>query len=60
MAAVKRQVVIDTDIGIDDAFAILLALLDPTVEVIAITCLSGNVHIEGIISYLIKFIDLNS
>jgi inosine-uridine nucleoside N-ribohydrolase len=43
----KRQVIIDTDIGVDDAFAILLALRDPSVEVVALTCLSGNVHIDG-------------
>jgi len=39
----RRRVVIDTDGGCDDAVAILLALRDPSVEVVAITTVFGNV-----------------
>jgi inosine-uridine nucleoside N-ribohydrolase len=56
--ASKRQVIIDTDIGCDDAFAILLALRDPTIDVIAITCLSGNVHIDEVLKNARRLVDL--
>jgi inosine-uridine nucleoside N-ribohydrolase len=39
----KRKVIIDTDAGCDDAIAILMALRDPTVEVLAFTSCFGNV-----------------
>ena len=37
-----QKIIIDTDPGIDDALAILLALGDPRVEVIALTTVFGN------------------
>lgn len=41
------RVVIDTDPGIDDAIAILLALASPEIEVVAITTVAGNVGLEA-------------
>jgi purine nucleosidase/pyrimidine-specific ribonucleoside hydrolase len=41
-----QRVIIDTDPGIDDALAILLALLSPELEVVAITTVNGNVSID--------------
>ncbi len=38
-----RKIIIDTDPGQDDAFAILLALGSPEVEVLGITAVAGNV-----------------
>lgn len=38
----RRKVIIDTDIGCDDATTLLLALTDPEVEVVAITTVFGN------------------
>jgi purine nucleosidase len=43
---VTKKLIIDTDCGIDDAIAILMALADPAVEVIGITCVSGNVPLD--------------
>ena len=44
---VKRiPVIIDTDPGIDDAVALLLALASPELDVLAITAVSGNVPLE--------------
>jgi purine nucleosidase len=40
---------IDTDAGVDDAMAILLALACPTVEVIGISCLTGNAHCSSVV-----------
>ncbi|MGC1687493.1 MAG: nucleoside hydrolase, partial [Candidatus Acidiferrales bacterium] len=41
-----RRIIIDTDPGVDDAFAILLALSSPELKVEAITPVSGNVPLE--------------
>lgn len=38
-----RKVILDVDPGIDDAIAVALALLDPRLEVVAITASGGNV-----------------
>ncbi|KAK2980971.1 hypothetical protein RJ640_018055, partial [Escallonia rubra] len=40
----KKKIIIDTDPGIDDAMAILMALNSPEVEVIGITTIFGNVY----------------
>ena len=42
------KMVIDTDAGVDDAQAIMLALTHPDVDVLAITTLTGNVHIRQV------------
>jgi purine nucleosidase len=41
-----RPVIIDTDPGIDDALAILLALASPEIELRALTTVAGNVGLE--------------
>ncbi|MHB0913348.1 MAG: nucleoside hydrolase [Armatimonadota bacterium] len=41
-----KQVVIDTDAGVDDALAIVFALNSPELDVSAITTVSGNVHVD--------------
>ncbi len=51
------QLIIDTDAGIDDAQAILLALGQPGVEVAAITTLSGNVHVDKVTKNVLKTLE---
>lgn len=41
----KRKIIIDTDPGVDDILAILLALSSPELEVIAITTVHGNIDL---------------
>jgi len=41
-----RKVILDVDPGIDDAVAMCLALLDPRLEVVAVTATGGNVSAE--------------
>lgn len=41
-----RRVVIDTDPGVDDAVAILLALASPEIDVVALTTVAGNVGLD--------------
>ena len=42
----RTRVLIDTDPGVDDAVAILLALASPEIEVVAVTAVAGNVALE--------------
>ena len=41
-----KRILIDTDIGVDDALAVVFALRSPELQVEAITTVSGNVHVE--------------
>jgi len=41
-----ERIIIDTDPGIDDALALLLALQSPELDIAAITTVSGNVPVE--------------
>lgn len=40
--ASRHQIILDCDPGIDDAIAILLALASPEIELLGITCVTGN------------------
>ncbi len=41
-----RPVVIDTDTGVDDALALLLALKSPEIRIVGITTVAGNVEVH--------------
>lgn len=41
-----RKLLIDTDVGGDDAVALIMALRDPSVRVEAVTTVMGNVPVE--------------
>jgi len=43
-----RAMIIDTDAGVDDALAILMALADPNFDVVGITTLNGNVSLPNV------------
>jgi hypothetical protein len=43
------RIVIDTDAGVDDAQAIMMALSHPGVTVEAVTTLTGNVHVNWVV-----------
>ena len=53
-----KKFIIDADTGSDDAVAILLALQDPTVEVLGISVVSGNVPLKQGIMNTISTIDM--
>lgn len=50
----KKKVIIDTDCGVDDALALILALKSPELAVEAITTVSGNVHVDKVIPNVFK------
>ena len=41
-----KNIIIDTDTGSDDAIALVMALRDPSVKVLAVTTVFGNVDLE--------------
>lgn len=45
-SAAPRKIIIDTDPGIDDAMAIIYALASPELDVIGLTTVFGNAHVE--------------
>lgn len=53
-----RKIIIDTDPGQDDAVAILLALASPELEVVAITCVAGNVPLDKTTVNALKVVEL--
>ncbi|CBH12607.1 nucleoside hydrolase, putative [Trypanosoma brucei gambiense DAL972] len=55
---VHRKLIIDTDCGGDDAIAIMLAMTQPDVEVIAITVVWGNVEVNQGMENIGKLLDL--
>jgi purine nucleosidase len=52
------RLIIDTDAGVDDALALMLALTAPGVEVAAITTVTGNVHVDLVVPNVATVLDL--
>ncbi|XP_077390437.1 nucleoside hydrolase [Festucalex cinctus] len=50
----EKLLVIDTDCGIDDAQAILVALAAPHVRVLAVTCVFGNASVDDVCQNVFK------
>jgi purine nucleosidase/pyrimidine-specific ribonucleoside hydrolase len=53
-----KRVVIDTDAGVDDALALILALRSPELKVEAITTVSGNVHVDLCTENVLRVLDV--
>ena len=45
---VKKLMILDCDTGVDDAHAILMAVSNPSTQLIAITCVQGNVGVDQV------------
>ena len=54
----RRAVILDVDAGVDDAWAILLALTSPELDVLAITTVSGNVHVDQCTKNVLRVLSL--
>jgi inosine-uridine nucleoside N-ribohydrolase len=51
-------VIIDTDPGVDDAFALLLAMRSPELEIEAITPVAGNVPLDLTLSNALRMVEI--
>ncbi|HYB19360.1 MAG TPA: nucleoside hydrolase [Thermodesulfobacteriota bacterium] len=54
----KKKIIIDCDVGIDDALALILAFHSPELEVLAVTGVSGNVSLEKVMKNIEKVLFL--
>ncbi len=53
-----ERLIIDTDPGVDDAHAIMMALVHPNVKVEALTVVGGNVGLEQTVANACKILDV--
>ena len=63
MASSKEKVIIDTDCGVDDAQALMIALskeFSDRVEVVGITCCSGNVGLDKVVVNVLKVLTVTN
>ncbi|KAF7646761.1 hypothetical protein LDENG_00182770 [Lucifuga dentata] len=54
----KKLVIIDTDCGIDDAQAIMLALAAPNIQVLGVTCVFGNAAVENVCQNVLRVLSV--
>jgi inosine-uridine nucleoside N-ribohydrolase len=52
------RVIIDTDPGVDDAFALLLAMRSPELKIEAITAVAGNVPLELTLPNALRMVEI--
>lgn len=57
-AAGKHRVIIDTDPGVDDAFALLLAMRSPELQIEAITPVAGNVPLDLTLPNALRMVEI--
>ena len=54
----RKRLIIDTDMGVDDAHALLMALTHPQVDVLGITTVTGNVGLPQVVQNVGHVLDL--
>ena len=53
-----QKVIIDTDPGVDDAFALLLAMRSPELKVLAVTAVAGNVPLNVTLPNALRLVEI--
>ncbi len=54
----RKRVILDVDTGIDDSLALLLAAASTSLEVVAVTCVAGNVDLEAVTANTLAVLEL--
>ncbi|KAL7397550.1 hypothetical protein ABVT39_023861 [Epinephelus coioides] len=54
----SKQVIIDTDCGIDDAQAIMMALAAPHIQIVGITCVFGNATVNHVCQNVLRVLSI--
>jgi len=54
----KKKIIIDCDVGVDDALALILAFHSPELEIEAVTGVNGNVPLEQVFINIQKILSL--
>ena len=50
-------VFLDVDTGVDDAFALLLALRSPALKVVGVSCVAGNTDVDTVVAATMRVLD---
>ncbi len=58
MVSSPIPMVVDTDVGTDDAVALVLALRDPRVEVVAVTAVAGNTSLPNVVQNALYTVEI--
>jgi pyrimidine-specific ribonucleoside hydrolase len=58
MSGMPRRIVMDVDTGTDDALAILYALRHPDLDVLGISCVTGNATVDQVVINTFKVLDV--
>ncbi len=53
----SRKIIVDTDMGIDDALALIFAAKTPELQIDAVTTVSGNVYLDQATENVLKILD---
>lgn len=49
-----KKLILDLDVGVDDAQALMVALSDPDVQILGITCCFGNTPLENVLKNTLR------
>lgn len=49
-----KKLLLDMDVGVDDAQGIMLALAAPNVQVLGVTCCHGNTPLENVLKNTLR------
>ena len=58
MATARTSLILDVDTGIDDSLALLYALASPEADIVAVTCVSGNVEARQVATNTLALLEL--
>lgn len=54
----KKLLLVDVDCGLDDAQALMMALAEPTVEILGITCCFGNTAVDNVCKNVLRLLEV--
>ncbi|XP_026013731.1 inosine-uridine preferring nucleoside hydrolase isoform X1 [Astatotilapia calliptera] len=54
----KKLMIIDTDCGIDDAQAIMMALAAPNIHILGVTCVFGNTTVDNVCQNVLRVLSV--
>jgi pyrimidine-specific ribonucleoside hydrolase len=53
----KKNLILDVDTGVDDAFALLFAARHPEINLLGVTCVDGNTNLKQVVINTLKVLD---
>jgi pyrimidine-specific ribonucleoside hydrolase len=58
MTRLARKTILDVDTGVDDALALLTAVSDPLVDLLAVSCVSGNTDVDQVVDNTLRVLEI--